>query len=416
MSFCNGASLEDAIQDAIEKDGPQSFKCPLLMSNMHDPVFTSDGHCYERAAILTWFSTHDTSPLSGKKLGNKLLVPAIALQNSIEEWEEKIIKKIPFSRLLVQEEINRGTAKVVYKAIFDNQRVAVVENRNSNLNAEFAKKIIAWITVPRHRRLLHLFGVTVDTHHELLVAELAPLGTVAEALQTLGSMPTRHKLVILEQVCEGLEALVCAGLILHQDLSLRNVFMFHYDLEDAAATSVKLSGIGLSHAEGEANPRWAAPEVLEGREPTDKSDMWSFGVLAWELLHADGRLPFATLADSHVAEHVLAGGRLGRHPACPAAVWAAVASCWAGPPDSRPDARRLRDALRAACDDFEAEREQDAGWSRQPTTGPEGRPADSAGDAWAMLAWMARVGFSAWVGFLVIKGLHDSDAAHHPSP
>jgi hypothetical protein len=49
--------------------------CPITMRRMHDPVVTADGHTYERAAIERWLRQHDTSPMTGQPLANKVLSP-----------------------------------------------------------------------------------------------------------------------------------------------------------------------------------------------------------------------------------------------------------------------------------------------------------------------------------------------------
>ncbi len=69
------------------KDGDDdiidAFKCPLTLMLLKDPVTTSDGQTYERSEICRWLQSHDTSPLTGKKLETPKLIPNIALKNAI---------------------------------------------------------------------------------------------------------------------------------------------------------------------------------------------------------------------------------------------------------------------------------------------------------------------------------------------
>lgn len=46
---------------------------------MKDPVFASDGFAYERSQISSWLDQRQTSPITGKKLRNDELVPAVQL-------------------------------------------------------------------------------------------------------------------------------------------------------------------------------------------------------------------------------------------------------------------------------------------------------------------------------------------------
>ena len=69
--------------------------CPLSLGMMRDPVFTRDGHCYERAVIENWFCTNDTSPITGTKLDDKIIVSAILIRKCIDEWKGIIVRHIP---------------------------------------------------------------------------------------------------------------------------------------------------------------------------------------------------------------------------------------------------------------------------------------------------------------------------------
>ena len=57
---------------------PDAYVCPITRELMHDPVFASDGHTYERDAIQQWLISHDTSPKTGLILDSKHLVPNFA--------------------------------------------------------------------------------------------------------------------------------------------------------------------------------------------------------------------------------------------------------------------------------------------------------------------------------------------------
>ena len=69
---------------------------------------------------------------------------------------------------------------------------------------------------------------------------------------------------------------------------------------------------------------------------SEKSDVWAFGVLAWELL-SDGTKPyFAITCDDEVVAHVTGGGRLERPESeCSDALWELIVSCWLRLPKNR---------------------------------------------------------------------------------
>jgi serine/threonine protein kinase len=89
-----------------------------------------------------------------------------------------------------------------------------------------------------------------------------------------------------------------AGLV-HRDLALRNILAVRFDPLQGVV-HVKVSDFGISkestcyYGGRTAVPvRWTAPEALMNRKKfTQKSDVWSFGVLTWELLDGGQRMPY----------------------------------------------------------------------------------------------------------------------------
>ena len=55
---------------------------------MTDPVIAADGNTYERAAIVEWLETHDTSPLNNDPLPSKALIPNNSVMKMIRDWKD----------------------------------------------------------------------------------------------------------------------------------------------------------------------------------------------------------------------------------------------------------------------------------------------------------------------------------------
>ena len=65
---------------------PEAFVCSITHEAMRDPVSTSDGLTYERAAIERWFAEgHTTSPRTGAVLIQLTLTPAVDMKKAIDE-------------------------------------------------------------------------------------------------------------------------------------------------------------------------------------------------------------------------------------------------------------------------------------------------------------------------------------------
>jgi hypothetical protein len=69
------------------------LNCPITGEMMIDPVICVDGHTYERAAILNWLSSHNTSPMTGLPLASKNLIPNIALRNIASDGFNNIVEQ-----------------------------------------------------------------------------------------------------------------------------------------------------------------------------------------------------------------------------------------------------------------------------------------------------------------------------------
>ena len=70
------------------REVPDEFICPITTEIMTDPVSTSDGFTYERAAITEWLRTKDTSPKTGAKLESTTLYPIHSLRSMIRAFTE----------------------------------------------------------------------------------------------------------------------------------------------------------------------------------------------------------------------------------------------------------------------------------------------------------------------------------------
>mmetsp|Transcript_84966 Transcript_84966/g.253289 ORF Transcript_84966/g.253289 Transcript_84966/m.253289 type:complete len:604 (-) Transcript_84966:70-1881(-) len=64
---------------------PSSFRCPISLECMRDPVVLVDGHSYERQYIESWLQKHGTSPMTGLLLEQKDFYPNHALRTAIQE-------------------------------------------------------------------------------------------------------------------------------------------------------------------------------------------------------------------------------------------------------------------------------------------------------------------------------------------
>ncbi|BFZ25958.1 hypothetical protein BsWGS_28996 [Bradybaena similaris] len=158
-----------------------------------------------------------------------------------------------------------------------------------------------------------------------------------------GLITSRDVLSFALQICRGLDHLTI-NKIVHRDVAARNVLVCEHKV-------VKISDFGLARKVGEQDVyerstkgllpiRWMSPEALLYNQYTEKSDVWSFGVLLWELITL-GSTPYPGLDSTTILEKIRHRELLICPPHCSAVVNNVMSSCWREDPHMRPSFSQL---------------------------------------------------------------------------
>ena len=81
--------------------------------------------------------------------------------------------------------------------------------------------------------------------------------------------------------------------------------------------------------------RWMAPESIRNREFSTATDVWSFGILQWEMFNPT-KLPYQSMENMKCAVMVAQGYRLPLPRGCPSVVGRVMKACWHHNPVKRP--------------------------------------------------------------------------------
>jgi serine/threonine protein kinase len=169
---------------------------------------------------------------------------------------------------------------------------------------------------------------------------------------TEGELPLRRALQIIAQVLAGLEAIHAAGFV-HGDMKTDNILIAQLDDIDR----VKIIDLGLAHSRSEhgdgrnlsGTPEYMAPEVISGEGATIRSDIYSVGVILYELI--TGAPPFCDdsaeeIMRRHVEDDVVPPSLRAPSRAIPPALEQAVMRALARRPADRfTSAKQLARAL-----------------------------------------------------------------------
>lgn len=90
--------------------------------------------------------------------------------------------------------------------------------------------------------------------------------------------------------------------------------------------------------------KWASPEVFSFSRYSSKSDVWSFGVLMWEVF-SEGKIPYENRSNSEVVEDISTGFRLYKPRLASPHVYQVMNHCWKEKPEDRPPFSRLLSQL-----------------------------------------------------------------------
>uniref|UniRef100_A0A2K5UQP9 Tyrosine-protein kinase n=1 Tax=Macaca fascicularis TaxID=9541 RepID=A0A2K5UQP9_MACFA len=243
-------------------------------------------------------------------------------------------------------QIGEGEFGAVLQGEYLGQKVAV-KNIKCDVTAQAFLDETAVMTKMQHKNLVRLLGVIL--HQGLyIVMEHVSKGNLVNFLRTRGRalVNTAQLLQFSLHVAEGMEYLESKKLV-HRDLAARNILVS----EDLVA---KVSDFGLAKAERKGLDssrlpvKWTAPEALKHGKFTSKSDVWSFGVLLWEVF-SYGRAPYPKMSLKEVSEAVEKGYRMEPPEGCPGPVHVLMSSCWEAEPARRPPFRKLAEKLASGC-------------------------------------------------------------------
>lgn len=268
--------------------------------------------------------------------------------------------EIDFSLLKFNKMIASGSNGDLFKGVFRSQDVAIkvlrTECCNGDRQREFTQEVYILRKV-RHKNVVQFIGACTRPPILCIVIEFMPGGSVYDFLHKqkgVFKLPALLKVAI--EVSKGMTYLHQNNII-HRDLKAANLLM---DENEA----VKIADFGIARVQHQSGImtaetgtyRWMAPEVIEHKPYSHKADVFSFGVVLWELL--TGKLPYANMTPLQAAVSVV---QQGMRPAIPRNTHPLLVEllekCWQQEPCLRPEFSEITEILQCMTKKiFEEER------------------------------------------------------------
>ena len=190
----------------------------------------------------------------------------------------------------------------------------------------------------RHPKIIQLYAVCTKKEPIYIITELMKHGSLLEYLRGDGRSLKLPQLIDMgAQVAAGMAYLEDKNCI-HRNLAARSVLVGEHlicKVADFGLAHVIDEDIYEAHAGEKLLFKWTAPEALIYNRFTIKSDVWSFGILLYELI-TYGRFPYPGMNNAQVLEAHFDGYRMPCPMGCPEKLYEIMRECWRDDASSRP--------------------------------------------------------------------------------
>ncbi|KAL6888225.1 hypothetical protein ACP4OV_009251 [Aristida adscensionis] len=261
--------------------------------------------------------------------------------------------EIPWEDLDIGERIGLGSYGEVYHADWNGTEVAVkkfLDQDLSGVSLEQFKCEVRIMSRLRHPNVVLFLGYVTQPPHLSILTEYLPRGSLYRLLHRPNSqIDETRRLKMALDVAKGMNYLHSSHpTIVHRDLKSPNLLVdknWVVKVSDFGMSRLKHHTFLSSKSTAGTAPEWMAPEVLRNEPANEKCDVYSFGVILWEL--ATLRVPWSGLNPMQVVGAVgFQNRRLDIPKEVDPQAASIISSCWENDPSKRPSFSQLLSPLK----------------------------------------------------------------------
>lgn len=245
-----------------------------------------------------------------------------------DDWE------IPFETISDLQWLGSGAQGAVFSGKLKNEIVAVKKVR------EQKETDIKHLRKLNHPNIVQFKGVCTQAPCYCIIMEFCPYGPLYNLLKDGEEIPPQRLVAWSKQIAAGMQYLH-SNKIIHRDLKSPNVLIGRHEV-------VKISDFGTSRQWNEISTKmsfagtvaWMAPEIIRNEPCSEKVDIWSYGVVLWELLTCE--IPYKDVDSSAIIWGVGSNSlHLPIPSSCPDGFRLLVKQCWSAKPRNRPSFKHI---------------------------------------------------------------------------
>nr|XP_033722468.1 mitogen-activated protein kinase kinase kinase 12 isoform X4 [Tursiops truncatus] len=248
--------------------------------------------------------------------------------------QQEDLWEVPFEEILDLQWVGSGAQGAVFLGRFHGEEVAVKKVRDlKETDIKHLRKL-------KHPNIITFKGVCTQAPCYCILMEFCAQGQLYEVLRA-GRPVTPSLLVDWSMGIAGGMNYLHLHKIIHRDLKSPNMLITYDDV-------VKISDFGTSKELSDKSTKmsfagtvaWMAPEVIRNEPVSEKVDIWSFGVVLWELL--TGEIPYKDVDSSAIIWGVGSNSlHLPVPSSCPDGFKILLRQCWNSKPRNRPSFRQI---------------------------------------------------------------------------
>uniref|UniRef100_A0A672QIM5 mitogen-activated protein kinase kinase kinase n=1 Tax=Sinocyclocheilus grahami TaxID=75366 RepID=A0A672QIM5_SINGR len=251
-----------------------------------------------------------------------------------DKLQQQDMWEVPFEEISELQWLGSGAQGAVFLGKFRSEEVAIKKVR------EQKETDIKHLRKLKHPNIISFKGVCTQAPCYCIIMEYCAQGQLYEVLRAGRKITPRLLVDWASGIASGMNYLHLHKII-HRDLKSPNVLVTQND-------NVKISDFGTSKELSDKSTKmsfagtvaWMAPEVIRNEPVSEKVDIWSFGVVMWELL--TGEIPYKDVDSSAIIWGVGSNSlHLPVPSTCPDGFKILMKQTWQGKPRNRPSFRQI---------------------------------------------------------------------------